>query len=99
MTAAAVIASLRAAGGSFMVVDGRLKIAAPSAPPPELIDRLKAHKAAILALLSGGDDGTPSHQAAPPPADDVEFSRALTLPILLGMIERLCCRRRVDDRR
>lgn len=37
--------------------------------------------------------------AAPVTAPADEFPRDLTLPILLGMVAHLCCRRRFDDRR
>ena len=51
MTAAAVLAEASRAGVSLRLVDGKAKVAGDVAP--ELLARLREHKAGIVAILAG----------------------------------------------
>ena len=53
MSAARLLDEGRAAGLQLRVEDGRVRLSAAAAPSPELLARLRAHKAEIAALLRG----------------------------------------------
>ena len=52
MSAAAVLADLKHAGATVTVEGDNLRVTAPVAVPVEVLDRLRAHKAEVVALLS-----------------------------------------------
>ena len=53
MSAARLLDEARAAGLQLRVENERVRLSAEAAPPPELLARLRAHKAEIAALLRG----------------------------------------------
>lgn len=52
MSAAAVLADLKHAGATVTVEADNLRVTAPVAVPAEVLDRLRAHKTEVVALLS-----------------------------------------------
>jgi len=58
-----LIAAVHAAGGNLTVLDGRLKVEASAPLPADMVERLRARKAEVLALLIA---------SAIVPDDDVE---------------------------
>ncbi|MEC5325219.1 MULTISPECIES: hypothetical protein [unclassified Aurantimonas] len=57
MSAAQALKAARAAGIEIALDGDALVLAAPTAPPPAVLDLLAYHKAGIVALLRPGDDG------------------------------------------
>jgi hypothetical protein len=53
MTAAKLLAEAQAAGVAMTVAAGRLRLSAAREPPANLVDRLRAHKAELIELLTG----------------------------------------------
>jgi TubC N-terminal docking domain len=51
LNAQALVDEARAAGIKFAMANGQIRLAAPTPPPPELLARLRQHKAEIAALL------------------------------------------------
>lgn len=51
--AAAILASIRLAGGDVVVKDGRLRLTASKPLPADLIERLRQAKGEVLAFLTG----------------------------------------------
>ncbi|WP_288049840.1 hypothetical protein [Acidiphilium sp.] len=81
MTPAAALARAHAAGLTVTAEGGRLRWRGPP-PPPDLLADLRAHKAALLALLTAANDTTP----APDPSDRratiaAEGAPAATVPL------------------
>lgn len=52
MTGATLLAEVRARGGDVLLVGGRLRLRAPAPLPAELLDELRAHRAALEALVA-----------------------------------------------
>jgi len=52
MTAAEIIRQVRSGGGQIAADGAALVLTAPPHCPPDLLDRLKAHKPGILAALA-----------------------------------------------
>src|SRR6266545_4974089 len=52
MTAAALIAELRARGVELIPTGDRIRFRPASAVPPDLVERLRHHKAEVLRLLT-----------------------------------------------
>jgi hypothetical protein len=57
MSAATVVMEVRAAGIQLGVDGNDLVLEATTAPPSEMLDLLRIHKAEILAFLRLGHDG------------------------------------------
>ena len=58
MIAAAVLSELNARGVTFAAAGDRLRLRAPAGTmTPDLLDRVRTHKAELLALLSGATGG------------------------------------------
>jgi hypothetical protein len=53
MTAAALLPEAKAAGMELRVENGAIRLSAASAPPPEFLARLRAHKLELAELLQG----------------------------------------------
>jgi hypothetical protein len=80
MTAVAgeLIATVRSAGGSFRIVGGRVRVEAPVPLSCELMERLRALKGDVLALLASAEPGqSPLTGAATAMADAIEERAAL----------------------
>jgi hypothetical protein len=78
MTAVAgeLIATVHSAGGSFRIVGGRVRVEAPAPLSCELMERLRALKGDVLALLASAEQGrSPLTSAAI--ADAIEERAAL----------------------
>ena len=61
MTApAALLVRLRAAGATVRLVDGRPRIHAPVALPPDLLAEARAHRDAVIAGLVAANDPIPT---------------------------------------
>jgi hypothetical protein len=54
LNAQALVDEARAAGIKFAMADGKVRLAASAPPPPELLARLREHKAEIAALPRKG---------------------------------------------
>jgi hypothetical protein len=52
-----LIATVHSAGGSFRIVDGRVRVEAPAPLPCELMERLRALKGEVFGLLASGEPG------------------------------------------
>jgi hypothetical protein len=97
-----LIALVRTAGGSFRVLDGRVRVEAPTPLSSELIDSLRAGKDEVLALLVLGRSGS-SILADTAMADEIE-ERAAHLEYDAGLprswaepFARILCREAPGD--
>jgi hypothetical protein len=50
-----LIATLYSVGGSLRVLEGRVRVEAPAPLPSELMERLRAAKGEVFALLASGE--------------------------------------------
>ena len=64
-TPAALLGRLRAAGATVRLVDGRPRIHAPVALPPDLLAEARANREAVMAGLVAANDPTPMDHAGP----------------------------------
>ena len=71
--AAALLTQLATLGVAARAVGAALRLSPASKVPPELLDSLRTHKAALLALLSGADAMAPAPAPEPetPPAEPI----------------------------
>jgi hypothetical protein len=67
MTAAALVAALRAYGVELMPAGNRLRFRPASKVPPELLETLRQRKAEVLELLGSQPDGAGMSYAHPWP--------------------------------
>ncbi|MBF0310177.1 MAG: hypothetical protein HQL56_11675 [Magnetococcales bacterium] len=82
-----LISELRAAGVTFRLVGDALTLEADSPPPSSLVEKIQAHKGALLEWLRGKATGALDHGQPIPPewADDfgeragvLEFEQGLS---------------------
>ncbi len=66
-----IIRDVARAGGRLNVDQGDLIISAPAPLPPSLVDKVKRHKAELLATLSGPTSGNAAPEGKSPRIDEI----------------------------
>lgn len=101
MIAAEIICQVRSAGGQIAADGADLVLTAPRPLPAELMDKLKAHKPAILAALAHPNLSgvSPEFAARLSPEDLADIAAGDILPATVQAFEQAVIAREAEDLR